>query len=127
MPIVLGAGNPTDQAHCGEGLVFQGDLLVASCSGEDSSARGIDGDVSGPVLQDSGAAYVFTRNQGTWNQFVQIKAELPGANDFYGSSLGLSGETLYVGARGEASNARGVNGDANNDKAPNSGAVYVVR
>ncbi|MEY4581667.1 MAG: hypothetical protein RL701_6370, partial [Pseudomonadota bacterium] len=66
------------------------------------------GDVSGPALQDSGSAYVFTRHQGNWNQFVQIKADLPATNALYGSSLGLSGNTLYIGARG-------------------TGSVYVVR
>ena len=37
------------------------------------------------------------------------------------------GDTLAVGAPGEASASRGVGGDPANDGAPNSGAVYVFR
>ncbi len=39
--------------------------------------------------------------------------------------MGISGDTVVVGADKEDSNARGVNGDQFNDRASASGAAYV--
>ncbi|MGB1294277.1 MAG: hypothetical protein ACPG6V_02270 [Flavobacteriales bacterium] len=56
---------------------------------------------------------------------TRLKANNIGANDHFGISVTLSGDgnTLVVGAYGEASDALGVN----NNNEPNSGAVYVYR
>jgi hypothetical protein len=56
-----------------------------------------------------------------------FKASNAGSSDWFGSAIALSadGTTLAVGAKGESSSAMGVNGDAANDGAPFSGAVYV--
>ncbi len=58
-----------------------------------------------------------------------FKASNTDANDYFGSSVALSsdGTTMAVGARGEGSNAIGINGNQNNNDAANSGAVYVFR
>ena len=47
--------------------------------------------------------------------------------ELFGGAVALSadGNTLAVGARGEDSNATGVNGDQNDNSAQASGAVYV--
>jgi FG-GAP repeat len=61
-------------------------------------------------------------------QLVQqgyLKASNTDAIDVFGYSLALAGDTLVVGAPGEASAAIGVNGNQGDDSAPNSGAVYV--
>lgn len=44
---------------------------------------------------------------------------------FGSSSVALDGDTLVVGSAGEASSARGVNGDQTDNSAPYAGAVYV--
>ena len=49
------------------------------------------------------------------------------SGDRFGYSVALSGDTLVVGAYGEAGNATGVNGDGANNSATESGAVYVRR
>lgn len=55
------------------------------------------------------------------------KASNPGENDRFGLAMAISGDTLVVGAQLEDSNGVGVNGDQDNDDAPDSGAVYVFR
>jgi len=72
---------------------------------------------------------VFVRTGTTWTQQAYLKASNTGANDYFGDSVALSGDTLAVSAWGEASEATGVNpagGQADNS-ASNAGAVYVFR
>jgi hypothetical protein len=45
----------------------------------------------------------------------------------FGYSVALSGDTIAVGAPGESSGAKGVNGDQADESQPGSGAVYVFR
>jgi len=56
-----------------------------------------------------------------------VKASNTDSQDAFGNHIALSadGQTLAVGAPNEDGNAVGVNGQANNNGAPNSGAVYV--
>ena len=56
-----------------------------------------------------------------------LKASNTDADDQFGYSVSLSGDTLAVGAYGEDSNARGVGGSQSNNGGllSNSGAVYV--
>jgi hypothetical protein len=69
---------------------------------------------------------VFSRSAGVWSQQAYIKASNTGADDFFGVSVALSGDTLAVGAYAEDSNGIGVNSAAEGDNsAINSGAVYV--
>jgi hypothetical protein len=64
-------------------------------------------------------------NQAIHNHIDYLKTSYSGAGDYFGSAISLSGETLAVGAFGEASNVTGVNGDQSNNSAPFAGAVYV--
>jgi T5SS/PEP-CTERM-associated repeat protein len=54
-----------------------------------------------------------------------LKASNTGAGDTFGLAVGASGDTVVVGARGEASNATGVNGNPTNNSANSAGAAYV--
>lgn len=56
-----------------------------------------------------------------------VKASNTGVSDAFGYALAVSGDgnTLAVGAPGERSNARGINGDQADNSAPGAGAVYV--
>jgi trimeric autotransporter adhesin len=60
----------------------------------------------------------------TW---TNLKASNTGAGDRFGYSVALSGDTLAVGAYGEASAAQGVGGNQDDNGATDSGAVYVFR
>jgi FG-GAP repeat len=126
-PQALGEGNANTQAHCGENLVFTGDVLISSCSAEDSSAHGINGDRSGEPIIDGGGAYVFVRSANTWSQLAHLNADKPKAGDLFGASVALSGDTIFIGARAESSSARGVDGDTSDNNTPGAGAVFVLR
>ena len=67
------------------------------------------------------------RGASVLEQLVYGKASNTGANDHFGYSLALSGDTLVVGARGEASAATGVNGNQADNSATSAGAVYIFR
>ena len=58
-------------------------------------------------------------------QQTYLKAANADAGDLFGTSVALSGDTLVVSAMNEDSSAIGVDGDADDDGATNSGAVYV--
>ncbi len=104
-----------------------GNTLAIGAFGEASNATGIDGDQTNNSASGSGAVYVFTRAGITWSQQAYVKASNPQTNDYFGSSLALSGDgnTLAVGSPREASNATGIDGDQTNDRADEAGAAYV--
>ena len=91
-------------------------------NGDTSSADNSNG--------DSGAVYIYKRSGSTWAQEAYIKASNNDANDYFGRSLSLDGDTLSVGAYNEDSNQTTItNGDtssADNSNA-NSGAVYIYK
>jgi hypothetical protein len=108
-------------------LSADGNTLAVGAKDEDSHATGTDGDQTNNDAHEAGAVYVFTRVSGIWTQQAYVKASNTGADDHFGESLSLSagGNTLAVGATGEASNATGIGGDQTNNGANSSGAVYV--
>jgi hypothetical protein len=105
-------------------VAISGDTIVVGARFEDSGATGVDGDESNNLIPSSGAAYLFVRNGTSWSFQHYLKASNTGTNDSFGS-VAISGELVVVGASGEDSNARGVNGDQSNNSAVNSGAAYV--
>ena len=58
-------------------------------------------------------------------QQAYLKASNTDANDRFGQSVAISGDTVVVGALRESSAAVGVDGDQSDNSAPLSGAVYV--
>ncbi|MFC3123098.1 FG-GAP repeat protein [Agaribacter flavus] len=63
--------------------------------------------------QDSGSAYVFIRNDNTWQFHSKLVADDAVKGDLFGISVAIDGNTILVGA------------DLNDEKAENAGAVYV--
>lgn len=121
----LKASNPQSESFFGTSLSISGDTLVVGAYGEGSSSTGIDGDEKNNLAGYSGAAYVFTRTGSSWSQQAYLKASNTGANDEFGYSVALFGNTLVVGAHSEGSNSTGINGGQNNDLSPQSGSAYV--
>ena len=68
---------------------------------------------------------MFDRGGTVLEQVAYGKASNTGAGDSFGTAVALSGETLAVAAETEASGARGVGGDQNDNSAEAAGAVYV--
>jgi uncharacterized repeat protein (TIGR01451 family) len=72
----------------------------------------------------AGAAYVFTRSGTTWSQQAYLKASNTGADDNFGGSVALSGDTVMVGAYGEPSGTTGIDGYQGDNYTNYAGAVY---
>ena len=106
---------------------LDGDTLAVGAFGEDSAATGVNGNQNDNSADGSSAVYVFTRNNGVWSQQAYIKASNTDADDAFGASVSLDGDTLAVGALFEGSAATGVNGAQGDNSAMQSGAVYVRR
>lgn len=96
----------------GESLAISGDTIVVGAGEEDGGP--------GNPLPRSGTAYIFSRNQGgseTWVQVAVLRASDAQAEDFFGMNVAISGDTVVVGASGEDG--------GEGDPQPFSGAVYV--
>ena len=124
------SSNTDQDDHFGDSLALSADgtTLAVGNWGEDSNATGINGNQSDNSTASRGAVYVFTRIGLTWSQQAYIKpSNASNGLDTFGYAVALSadGNTLVVGAPGEASNATGINGNQTNKSAGGSGAVYV--
>jgi hypothetical protein len=75
----------------GDGVALSADTLVVGAPNDD----GVDN-----AAFDSGAAYVFTGSGSTWTQTDYLEPEQPGTTIDFGVYVGLSGNTLAVGAPG---------------------------
>jgi hypothetical protein len=113
-------------------LSDDGNTLLSAALDEDCLATGVNPqgcDSDQKADRSAGAAYIFVRNGTTWSEQAFIKASNSGANDWFGSRSALSGDgnTAAFGASLEDSSGRGVDGKQDDDKAPESGAVYFFR
>lgn len=120
----LKASNTAAGDFFGSSIALKGDTLAVSAGGEDSCARGINGDQSDNGCSDAGAVYVFTRTTGVWRQEAYVKASNTGVSHGF-ASVALHGDTLAVGAAGEGSCATGINGNQFDNNCVGVGAVYV--
>jgi hypothetical protein len=105
-------------------LSADGSTLVV---GANSEASGTSADQADESELKAGAAYVFVRSAGSWEQQAYLKASSPSGGDAFGTTVALStdGTTLAVGAPFEASASSGIDGDEDDDTALRAGAVYV--
>jgi len=121
----LKASNTGAGDHFGTSVAVSGDTVVVGAHNEASAATGVNGNQSDNSASNAGAAYVFVRSGTTWSQQAYLKASNTGAGDNFGSSVAVSGDTVVVGAFGEASAAAGVNGNQSDNSASQAGAAYV--
>ncbi len=101
--------------------------VVVGAAGEASSSIGAGSNQSNNDRSFAGAAYIFTRSSGSWSQQAYLKPSNTRSGFMFGSSVGVSGATVAVGAAGEDSAATGVGGNQANTSADDAGAVYVFR
>lgn len=104
-----------------------GNTVAVSTRLEDGGARGVGGDPFNNDVFTTGAVYLFRRTGNTWAPGNYVHSSNSDLGDLFGTSIGLSadGETLVVGAYGEASNATGFNGDQDDNSSDASGAAYI--
>ena len=124
-------GTPGDLFGSAIALSSNGNTLAVGAPFESSAITGVrSGAVSevtaGNGSSMSGAAYVYLRSGTTWTQQAYVKASNTGDFDTFGNAVALSGDgnTLAVGAPGEASSGTGV-GSTPDELAGGSGAAYV--
>jgi hypothetical protein len=96
-----------------------GDVFGCSVSiSGDYAIIGAEGDDYNNDVANSGAAYVFYRNQGgndTWGQVTKVTAGDYAIGDTFGRSVSISGDYAIAGAHRDADNGSG------------SGSAYVIR
>ncbi len=116
-----------DQFGFSVALSTDGATLAVSALGEDSQATGVNGNQANAGAPQSGAVFVFHVTQVALTEVAFLKASNTNAADVFGIGLALSadGSVLAVGAYGEDSSAIGIDGDAADNAASQSGAVYV--
>ena len=117
----LKASDSGEDDQFGYSVAVAGDTVVVGAPFEDSGATGVNGSEGDNSVTDSGAVYVFTRNGTTWTQQAYLKASNTGADDRFGFSVAIDGDTVVVGAIWEDSAATGID----DDEGSNSGAAYV--
>ena len=93
--ITLGGG------FFGYSVAISGDTIVLGAMRDDDSGH------------DAGAAYVFVRSGTTWSQQAKLKASDGDADDEFGISVAVDGETIVVGAHED------------DDAGSDSGSAYV--
>ncbi|MDD4308201.1 MAG: FG-GAP repeat protein, partial [Thermoplasmata archaeon] len=90
----LTAKDGTNNDLFGASVAISGDIIIVGAFGDDV------------VGSDQGSAYVFTRNNGSaenWGMIKKLTASDGGADDYFGASVSVSGDTVTVGAYGDDS------------------------
>jgi len=98
------------------GTTWSQQQLIQSSDIQASDQFGSNVDIAGNTIvvgalfedaggSNAGAAYVFTRSGTTWTQQQKLVASDAAANDRFGSSSGIYGDTIVVGAVNENSQA----------------------
>ncbi len=119
------ASNTGEGDFFGSTIALNANTLAVSAVAERSSATGVNGDQADDSLSNTGAVYVYTRDGQNWSQQAYIKASNTDANDEFGHSLALLGDSLLITAPFENSNATGINGDEFDNSINDSGAAYL--
>jgi len=107
----LKAASPAPGDRFGLAVDIDGDTLVVGAPGRAAP---------GPIPR-AGAVFVFTLVEDAWVEQSVLFASNPGENDMFGTSVGIDGNRVIVGAPGEASDGSG----PDVDDAVGAGAAYV--
>lgn len=123
------AGN-NDYFGCDVALDAAGTMLTVGAYKEDGSGTLFsDGSNANDASYDSGAVYVFLRENGAWRQDRYVKAVNTGETDYFGANLALSddGTTLAIGAYNEESTESGLSANPNVNGTSLAGAAYIAQ
>lgn len=99
----LMADDGADTDIFGVRVALSGDTALISARRDDDETMGVD----------AGSAYVFVREGSTWHQQAKLTALDGSADDRFGRSVAIAGDTAIVGAMQQ------------DDRGENSGSVYV--
>ena len=79
--------DPGSDAFFGRSVSIDGDTIVVGAPG-----------VSVGGYEKAGSAYVFSFDGGTWHLQQKLSNPDPGASDYFGHAVSVSGDTIIVGA-----------------------------
>jgi len=102
----LKASNANVSDWFGHSVAISGDTVVVGAYTEDSSQTAITNGTTSSTdntATSAGAGYIYKRTSSTWAQEAYIKASNANANDNFGYSVAISGDTVVVGANQEDS------------------------
>ena len=78
-------------------------------------------------IAGAGAVYLFRRTGTKWTSGQYVKASLPRSSSWFGGTVALAPDgVLFVGAEGESSSAKGINGNQTDSSLTLAGAVYAT-
>jgi FG-GAP repeat len=127
----LKAPNTRTPLAFGKSVAISGNTIVVGGSDESSSQSSVtNGSSASPDTSaaNAGAAYVFVRSGTSWSPQAYLKAANAEANDFFGTSVAISGDTIVVGSFSESSNQTFITNGSTasvDNSAPRAGAAYV--
>jgi hypothetical protein len=87
---LLTVPNEGKDARLGYAVAIDGDTVIVGAPNHTGAAGG-----------NSGAAYVFVRDNNQWSLRQTLQSDTPGPNQFFGAAVGVEGDTIVVGASGE--------------------------
>ncbi|MFN0126698.1 MAG: FG-GAP repeat protein [Verrucomicrobiales bacterium] len=123
----LKADNAGAYDRFGYSVGLSGETALVGAPYEASSATGVNGNGTIDPMGAAGAAYLFRRSGSTWVADAYLKASNTGSGDNFGLPVAISGEVALVSSAYESSSTTTINGDADDDSAVGSGAVYAFR
>ena len=88
--------SPQQQLTGSDGAAYDSFGYSVALAGDTALVGAFFDDVDGKT--DQGSAYVFTRSGTTWSEQAQLTASDGAANDRFGHSVALCGDTALVGA-----------------------------
>ncbi|WP_309381220.1 InlB B-repeat-containing protein [Cerasicoccus frondis] len=97
----LYAGDGAADDYFGYSVSISGDTAIVGAYQDDDGGN------------RSGSAYIYVQSQGEWSEQAKLTASDAAANDYFGYSVSISGDTAIIGAYQD------------DDEGKNSGSVYV--
>ena len=114
-PDINGNGVPDECESC-VSVLHASDISEGGWFGNAVAVSGAVAVVGAPWSEDNtGWAYIFRYEDGTWTEEAKLLASDGAANDRFGNAVAISGDLIAIGACGDA------------DHGEYSGSVYVYR
>jgi alpha-tubulin suppressor-like RCC1 family protein len=111
----------------GWSVAISGDHILIGGKEESSNATGVNGVITDFSRTESGAAWLFSRDAGTWNQSAYLKTGQALWYDRFGSSVAIDGMRLLIGSPGDDSSDTGVGTGPTAFGSSSSGAAYAYQ
>ncbi len=126
------ASNASSNSNFGSSVAVSGDTIVISAHAEDGNGSTVVNSATAPSASgstNSGAAYIYKRSNGIWQQEAYIKAPNRVSGDAFGRNVNLDGNQLVVCANQNSSSSTIINDDPTtlptDTGSTDSGSCYI--